>query len=1070
MTEFGGSIPHYFEKVARAHRQRTAIVSAAGEYTYEALNLAANRLAHRLASVGQRGDRVALLLPHDRDIFVAILATLKSGRIFVVLNPLDPPPRLGDLIADCEPAVILTNQAHAARAASIAGTDIEVIGLDEPSTGYPSADPDVPVRGDEIACLTYTSGSTGRPKAVAMRHDTLVSSALANAKAWSLAPADRVALVASLWGAQGNNTAWATLLAGATLGIFPVVENGVTGLAKWLNDQRITVYASASSLFRHFTKTLDSRMVFPAIRLVRVSSDSATWEDFKTVRRHFPNAQMMHAMGASEVGGNIAHMMLSPDDSAGEGPLPVGRPRPDLDVRIVDEQGRDCPPGVKGVITVRSSALPAGYWRDPSLTAKRFFDCGDGTRMFRGEDLGFFNQDGLIVLAGRRDATHKIRGQRADIAEVERGLVGLPGVEDAAATVATRANGEIHLIGYVVAKPGSSLTPEKLRGAARAFMPTNLVPSFFVILDELPRTANGKIDRERLREIEPPAVAGKAEPPLTETERLLSRLWEIAFDVQGIGKSDGFLDLGGDSLIAAVIAAGIDAETGVQIPVGVFAENTSLKDMASILEEQLQHSNALDRTLAPVARQDHAPLSLLQEAFWPSSRAPNHSLRHAQTTVVRIEGKLDLEAFRTSLNHVVERHESLRTRFGLVDGAPVQIVEPAGRVTLRFVDLSGAANVDGEVTSLLDKEAERLFDLTAGPPVQFTLVKIADNRHLFVQSSHHIITDAQSWNIFASDLMTAYEATIAGDVPSLPPLPVQYADYSVWQRRIERRDGPSRQAAIAWYKKRFQAGTAFPGIGSLRRYWRTEAVRPTQPADWWFHWGLDPGSSEKLDALGRSQAATHYMVRLAAITPVLASLTASDRVAVRGIFTTRRRAALQGMFGLFANTLPLVLDCNQDSTFRDLVGHVRLQVAMAQEFAEIPFEELAAGLREEDVDIPGLPFWIHTTTPFPPVHRAGLQLTKEIYEGRRPVRGVIVLRLNQLEEENNCVLAFDPRIYRMAGMKDVADRLVRFIGAAAGSPDATIRELIQQSGIDRWSADEPGRGIPTPGGLTRLQA
>ena len=311
--------------------------------------------------------------------------------------------------------------------------------------------------------------------------------------------------------------------------------------------------------------------------------------------------------------------------------------------------------------------------------------------------------------------------------------------------------------------------------------------------------------------------------------------------------------------------------------------------------------------LAPTPRDRPAPLSILQEPFWEDSRSPVHSRRRTRSSTTRIEGPLDLDVFRASLDYVIDRHEALRTRFGLDGDTPVQIVEAPAPVPLTVVDLSTDDKAEAKLETLVHEEHDRLFDLLAAPPLKLTLVKLGPDRHLFIRSCHHIISDGPSWRVFSRDLCHAYEAIIAGREPSLPALPVQYRDYSIWQRRIWRRGGPKYAEAMAWWKEQLRREPGEPDIRALARYQRSKPATVSELDDWYFFWGIDPESSERLDRLGREHVATYYMVRAATVVPVLASVINRDKVVIGGIFTNRNRSELDDMFGLFANAAPLVL-------------------------------------------------------------------------------------------------------------------------------------------------------------------
>lgn len=1051
--EFAGSVAELFERQVEDHPRSIAVATKGGDtLTYKALNRAANRLARRLATTGQAGDRVAILMRHDCNIFISMLAAFKASRIMVVLNPDDPPARLAQLFGDCQPSVLLTTEGCESLAAKLAGDDVEVARADAPLDRFSPENLREPIRATDIACLLYTSGSTGEPKGVMYPNGYLLKSADAGSVNWGLVPDDRVALIVSLWGGLGLGVTWNTLLSGGSVHCYPAVEVGVTGLAGWMNERRITVYASASSLFRNFMRTVDSSTSLPHVRLVRLSSDAATWDDFRAMRQCFPMASMMHGMGNSECGATLASIVLPPDTPPGDGPLPLGWLNDRLDVRIVDENDVECPPGKIGTIVVRSRLLSPGYWRDPELTARVFFDEPDGTRGYRGGDLAFVNEQGHLVHAGRRDATHKIRGQRVDITEVEKSLARIPEVVEAATVVASRPDGEVYLIGYVVIQPGSSLTPEKLRMLARGFMPRHLIPSVLVVLDALPRAANGKVDRVRLRSLPPPAMRTGGAAPRSDTEGMLVRLWEKAFGQSGIGALDDFFDLGGDSLIAAVIAAGIEDETGFRVSFKSFFDRSVLSEMAASIDAALEDGppEGHEMPLAPMPRDREIPIPPVQMPFWRASFVRHLAKLSLNTSVFCIDGPLDVEIFQASLDAAVARHESLRTRFGGGAVRPVLLVEPPGPASLDVIDLSKEEDVDAAVGALLKDAAGRHLDLTVAPLVSFILAKTAPEQHLLVVPGHHIVSDAQSFNILFDDIARLYEAKRSGTEGALPPLPVQYADYAAWYHQAWRKGGARYRHAFALWKAHFGDGEPVHGVEAVRRFWRRGPAEPAQR----MRWGLDPETSGGLDTLARQLSATGYTVRLAAYAAALAKITDADRVIVRGVFTNRRHRALESMFGLFAAFVPIPIRCERDDSFARLVEHVRDRVGDAQEMAESPIDDIVEELRKQGVEVAGTPFWIHTTTPAPPLRFGGLELTRRPPPDKEPRRGAIVLRLNQFQERDGGELTFDNRIYAAAGMQELLDTVTAVMRTAARNPSMPVGDLLDG---DAAEATKPRR-------------
>ena len=1046
-TAFGKSVPAHFERSVRFNPKQTALRCRLGEISYEELNAAANRAAHRILSTGGKpGDRVALLMPQDRRAFLAMLGGLKAKRIVLLLNSTDPPARIRQLIDDAEPSLFLTVDSHLKQAHELAGPDIGVINLDRLNPADLAENPSLEIEPDDTAFLVYTSGSTGQPKGVMQTHGHTIRDAIDVREAVGLVPQDRVLLLASLWGAQALCTSWITLLNGATLTSFPVVENGVGGLAEWLNEQRVSIFIAASSLFRHFIKAVRPAAQFSQVRLVKLSADPATREDFESVLKHFPNARFMHNIGVTELG-HLAYLMLERDAIVRDGRLPIGRPFKGVDLRILDEHGRDCPVGVTGNISAGLPYLAAGYWRDPAMTAKCFLPGPNGTRIFRGGDRAFINEEGLIVHAGRRDATYKIRGQRVDIAEVERGLSCIEGIDEIAVVPCERANGELHLVVYIVPSTGFAMSSRRMRNAARALLPRHLVPSLFVVADTLPRSANGKVDRSELRRRAPPLLRDSTiEPPKTEIEALLVRIWGDALDLDSVGRLDDFFELGGDSLIATVIAAHLQNAKQVDLDFGAFVEHPVLKDLAKLVDGKRPTSTA--GPLPRSERNEPAPLSYVQEYYWRRSIQAGGSNGLVLAAAGRIEGPLDVDVLRRSLGDIVARHEILRTCFRVgkqAEGA-VQSIHPESEPPLPLIDLSSKANADVCLETLLNEERTRSFDLTAAPPVSFRLVKLRTDCHALLQSSHHIIADGPSWNIFLRELAHFYPARLEGKEPALAPLAVQYADYSVWEREQWRRDGEALSEAARWWKHELRNLPVPPAGGWLGGYRRQGTTDDFQPDDWSLKWGLDTATSERLDALARGLNATYFAVRLAATVPVCAMATGIDKVALSAVRTGRTRIELQPMFGPLLSYAVLALSCDWRWTFRDLIAHTRQKLLDVQKHADVPYSLLMEEFRNSGLQPPQPIMLVHRTTPTPPLSFGGLKVTWSS-GNRHPMRPGIMARFDEMHERDGCLFVFDARTYSAGLLREFLDCLRDFIDSASVSPNARLGDLIELSGV-----------------------
>ncbi len=1035
----GLSVPERFASIVRAYGDRPAVTTRTETITYAELDRMANRLAHRLLEHGEAQSRIALLMEPRIAMYAALLGTLKAGRVAIVLNPDDPPERLRQLCDYAGISAILVDDQTAAFATAAMGESVPSLRLDEVLVGGESSDPSLPITIQDPSHLVYTSGSTGRPKGVLRSHGSILRVALSMAAdGMGMTPGDRVVATGAPWGAQALSTAFSAFLNGATLIPFPAVQRGVTGLADWLAKSGATVLIASSSLCRHFLKTLDEQTIFPGIRLTRVSADAATWDDISALWHHFPNAHVLTSMGATETGTIAQRAFPRGCDRSTEKP-PVGWPTTGLSVRIVDDHGEDCPPGVFGTLEMRSRFLALGYWRDPELTERTFSDDADGRRIFHSSDRACFSDDGAIVLGGRRDTVVKIRGISVDLIEVEEAVARVPGIGEAAAVVTKRIGGEPFLVGYVSPLQGLSLTPHKIRALARQHLPGHLTPGKFVALDVLPRAPNGKVDRVKLREWAAPDVAHDAEAPATETERLLVNLWKDAFRVEEVGRGSDFFDLGGDSLIAAVIGAGIHKVTGVELPLGAFLDHPELSALAAFIDNLAKQTRADALPLVADLAREKTRLSDQQMRYWLQSRSPAQSARLWRTSLYAIDGPLDVAAFQAACSDVFERHSILRTRFVVEAGKPLQIVDPIGAPPLTINHFANREE-DDLVRELWEEAASSPpFDLTEGPLVRFALAQLDTNRHLFIRSNHHIISDALSWPIFFRDLEMAYSARLDGRSPFFKPLPVQYADYAQWQYRTRNATDTN------WWRGQIEKIDQ-PVERWIRRYMRAKAVSKTAPNEGRIAWGIQPACSTRLDRVAREAATTYYVSRLALVIPVVARLIDTKTVVVGSVLTYRNRDELLDLFGPFAGLAVAFFRYEPDMTFRQHLRSVQQGALESHAHSTRPWLNIAEELRREGTDVPPNPIWVQAATPNPQPRLQGLTVQPCPPPDRVMPRGVVV-RFDEANEQDGCAIDFDARVYAPAGIRDFADRIARFAEAVGETPDEPIGRLIELAGV-----------------------
>ena len=1044
LAEAEASIPARFARMAALHPSRAALGGASWQPTYAELDLAANRRAHALISRGGGvGDRVALLLRQDAPLIAAALAVLKAGRIVVVLNPADPPERLKQVLGDSEPGLLVTDWANQDLARQIAQEHPRMLCFEElnSESAHP---PEIKIVPGSAAWLIYTSGTTGRPKGVVQTHRNIIHNVLRHCRGMNLSASDEMVLLSSPSGGQGVATTWCALLNGAGLHPFPTAEKGVTGLKEWMTDHKITIFVSSPSLFRHFAKTLNDTDVFPDVRLVRFGSEAVTANDFSACRRIFPGqCVLLHSLSTSETG-NIAQKRFTHDSKIAGGRLPAGWPAQGVEILLLDEEGREVRAGETGEIIVRSHYLSPGYWRNEALTAARFsVDQTTGAREFRGGDLGRRTADGALVFVDRKDAQVKVHGYRVELLEIENTLLQLPEVETAAVSARRTPGEDIQVVAHIVLREGGNSNAERLRRSLRKILPGHMIPARLIFLDKLPLTPHGKIDREKLRQTDPPLPAQPAaEETMTATEALLAGIWGKVFNRGPVGRQDDFFGLGGDSLDAAVVAAEVYAALKLEIELRVFNDHSTLAGLAAAMDRLLAAGRADPAPpLARAPRDAPLPLSFRQEDIWKCSQDAQGMLAYTMACSHLIRGPLNAGVLRDSMSYLARRHEILRATFDEAGGRLAQIVHPPERVELPLVDLAGLPGAQDKAEDIFRKEAAKLFDLKRLPLLRFTLVRIRENEHWLLRVNHHILLDGWSWKIYFRELGLVYEAKLRGAPPALPESePLQYGDYAAQQRRGL--DAPDRahDEMLDWWSQLHQEKLP-PLKLPFRRLWRS---RHACPADGLIWWGLDPVISQRLEKVARQEGATYFVIRLAALAALLAEKAGPHDVVLGAYVSGRNRVELQNMLGDFANQVMLRLRCDPRQSFRQWLRQVRKSAAEAQARAAIPCERLREQLHSRGVSLPDIRVVFTVSEHTSPVCFGGLEVTWL----KRRVEGMpwgFCITVDQHHDEHGCRASFDTRIYDPSRARKWLDRFVRLLDAASADPDLPVGKLLARS-------------------------
>ncbi|WP_433260004.1 amino acid adenylation domain-containing protein [Actinosynnema sp. CS-041913] len=892
-----------FERWAEQAPEAVAVVRGDDRIGYRELDEWANHIAHRLRAEGVRpGMSVAVCVERSIGLIASLLGVLKAGAVYVPVDPDYPAERQAFILADSGAAVVLTSDSVRPRLRD---------GLTVPRGASP-AGPDLVDVPDAPAYVIYTSGSTGRPKGVVVTHRNVVRLFDVTAGRFGFTSDDvwtmfhSAAFDFSVW------EMWGALLHGGRLVVVPRdTARDPDAFWRLLIAEQVTVLNQTPSAFGLLSRAArDAGWPDTALRLVVFGGEAlepATlipWFD----RYGDTSPRLVNMYGITETTVHVTAHALS----AGETGSPIGRPLDDLRVRLLDADGSEVPPHHVGEAFVSGPGVSLGYLNRPALTAERFVPdpAGPpGSRRYRSGDLAVADDGGALFYRGRNDSQVQLRGFRIELGEVESALVAIPAVGAAVVVLSDDLPSGPTLVGYLTEAEPADL-PD-IRAHLRRTLPDHMVPVRWVFLDRLPLTAHGKADR---RALPLPAARLDADEPVGATERLIAGIWR---DVVGVepGRHDNLFAMGGSSLHANQILTRIGAALGHRPALGVVFADPTVAGLAAACSEP-------DSGLLPVARVEPLPLSSAQQRLWLLHKLfPDSCAYHEQFAYV-LTGEVDVGLLAGGFAAAARRHDVLRTVFLEQDGTPRQVVTNTARVR---VDIGDVAGLD-EVRSIADEEARTPFDLGHGPLARVWLLRMP-RAVVLLMTMHHIATDEWSLGVLFDELRRHHSSSVP------PELPVQYADYAVWQR-----ERPVERHLDFWRELLAEA----PGSIGLA----TDRPRPARRsfAGARHRFVVPPDVAGGLRALAHRTGTTPHMVLLAAYNVLLHRLSGDSDLVVGTPVAGRDHAEVEGLIGFFVNMLPIRTRCTGEITFGELLTRVRDTVTAAYAHQELPFDALVDGL------------------------------------------------------------------------------------------------------------------------------
>ncbi|MFF7504918.1 amino acid adenylation domain-containing protein [Streptomyces lavendulae] len=941
------SVPELFARQAAATPEAVALVCGQREVTYRELDARADALAARL--VGQDGIAaeapVAILMDRSVELVVAELAVLKAGAAYVPLDRRYPPSRIEAITAATGARFLLTDRGDVAAL----GLDprIRVVRADAADGPVPVLDgplPPVTAHPDRLAYIMFTSGSTGTPKGVMATHAGIT--ALAADSAFAAAAHRRVLLHSSPAFDAATYELWVPLLNGGCCVLAPPGDLDTETLAAALTGHRVEAAWLTAALFHHMVEAAPDAL--GSLKEIWAGGEAVSATAVRRLRDAHPGVRVVNGYGPTETT-TFATRFAVPADGPVPEPLPIGGPLDGMRAMVLDPRLKPAPHGATGELYLAGPGVARGYLGMPAATAERFVADPygpPGSRMYRTGDLARWNTAGELECVGRTDDQVKIRGLRIEPGEVRAVLAEHPSVAEAAAVVREDRPGDKRLVAYVVpAERGRSVDPAALTDLARRTLPDYMVPSSVIVLDSLPLTVNGKLDRKALPA--PHAATASAGAPRTAREEILCALFAEVLDLSRVGADDDFFGLGGHSMLAMRLVSRARTALGVRISIGDLFQAPTASALAALLAADDGTTTPAGPPTAVADRPEHIPLSYAQQRLWFLGQVDGPSPTYNIPLALRLTGRVDASALRAALGDVLGRHEALRTLFPAPDGEPHQLILPAGQAEPSLVELRvPAAALDEEVA----RAARHSFDVTTEIPLRAWLFEAAGTdgqegtgEYVLLILLHHIAGDGLSMRPLLRDLTLAYEARLAGAAPAFTPLPVQYADYALWQRRTQ--EGPGREAherSLAHWRR------ALDGLPpQIELPW--DRPRPAVAGHLGATVELDLPAElhQQVLDLARTTGSTLFMVLQAAVAAVLTRSGAGEDIPLGTVVAGRAEESLDDVVGFFVNTLVLRTDTSGNPGFADLLARVREADLAAYAHQDVSFDRLVEEVNPE---------------------------------------------------------------------------------------------------------------------------
>ncbi|MFJ3484091.1 non-ribosomal peptide synthetase [Pseudomonas sp. NPDC090202] len=1033
-------LPELLNHQAQQTPERIALRWDGGELDYASLHTQANRLAHYLRDKGVGPDvRVAIAAERSPQLLVGLLAIIKAGGAYVPLDPDYPTERLAYMLADSGVELLLTQSQLLDRlptATGVCAIAMDLLKLDN----WPSHAPGLHLHGDNLAYVIYTSGSTGQPKGVGNSH-----AALAERLQWMQATyrLDETDVLMQKAPISFDVSVWECfwpLITGCSLVLAgPGEHRDPQRIAQLIQQFGVTTLHFVPPLLQLFINEPQARACI-SLRRLYSGGEALPAELRNRVLAQLPGVQLHNRYGPTETAINVTHWQCSVEDGERS---PIGRPLGNVICRVLDAELNPVPQGVPGELCIGGIGLARGYLGRAGLTAERFVAdplSEQGTRLYRTGDRARWSADGVLEYLGRLDQQVKLRGFRVEPEEIEARLLAQASVDQAVVLVRDTAAGA-QLIGYFTRNDSSvdeHQQIEQLKAALAAELPDYMVPAQLMCLAQMPLSPSGKLDRKALPE--PVWQVREHVEPQNALEQQIAAIWREVLGVSKVGLRDDFFALGGHSLLATQIISRTRQACDVELPLRVLFEASELGAFAERIG-QLKDSGQTNQqsAIARIDRSQPVPLSYSQKRMWFLWQMEPDSPAYNVGGMARFTGVLDVSRFEAALQALIQRHETLRTTFPSVNGVPRQQVSAETGVVLQWQDFS-ALEPDAQqwrLQQLADDEAHTPFNLETGPLLRAYLVKAGEQEHYFVLTLHHIVTEGWAMDIFARELSALYEAFIDDRDSPLAPLPVQYLDYSVWQRQWL--EAGERQRQLDYWIA--QLGDEHPLL-------ELPSDRPRPPVQSHrgelYRFDLSDELANRVRAFNAQQGLTLFMTMTATLAVLLYRYSGQTDLRIGAPVANRIRPESEGLIGAFLNTQ--VLRCQLDGQMRvaELFEQVRHTVIEGQSHQDLPFDHLVEALQPTRSAAYNPLFQVMCNVQrweFQQSRTLGGMKVEYLVNDARATKFDLNLEVTDLDHRLGCCLTYSTDLFDEPRIARMAEHWQNLLHALIADPQQRLSEL-----------------------------